>query len=43
MKKEKIKDVIAGIFSIIFIGIVFYLYFIEFFHGTYFHLKGVLT
>ena len=37
MKKEKIKDVIAGIFSIIFIGIVFYLYFIEFFHGTYFY------
>lgn len=33
MKKEKAKDVIAGIFSIFFIGIVFYLYFIQFFQG----------
>lgn len=32
MKNEKIKDVVAGILSIIFIGIVFYLYFIELLH-----------
>ena len=34
--KEKIKDVIAGIFSIFFIAIVFYLYFIQFFHGAFY-------
>lgn len=34
--KEKIKDVIAGIISIFFIAIVFYLYFIQFFHGAFY-------
>ena len=34
--REKIKDVIAGIFSIFFIAVVFYLYFIQFFHGTFY-------
>lgn len=29
--REKVKDVIAGIFSIVFIGIVFYLYFMQIF------------
>lgn len=32
--KEKIKDVIAGIVSIFFIAIVFYIYFIQFFQGA---------
>ena len=34
--KEKIKDVIAGILSIFFITIVFYIYFIQFFHGAFY-------
>lgn len=33
MNKEKLKDVIAGILSILFIGIVFYLYFMRVFSG----------
>ncbi len=36
MKNEKIKDIIAGIFSIILIVIVFYIYFIEIFHGAFY-------
>mgnify|MGYP001574133891 CR=1 FL=1 len=36
MTKEKIKDVVAGIFSIIFIAVVFYLYFIQLFHGAFY-------
>ncbi len=39
--KERIKDIIAGIFSIIFIAIVFYLYFIRVFSGySYFDNSG---
>jgi len=34
MNKEKLLDVIAGIFSIFFIAIVFYLYFNQAFYGT---------
>jgi len=35
MKKEKIKDVIAGIISIIFIGLVFFLYFNQMYEGAF--------
>ncbi len=34
--REKTKDVIAGVFSIFFIAIVFYLYFIQFFYGAFY-------